>query len=946
MGRMNQMRSDAGFSFPYFHKATIGTGMQPWSWMIPLFLLIATNTPAASLYVNAHSPHPSPPYSTWETAAQTIQDAIDSAVSGDEVVVTNGVYNTGGKVGPQSGRFLTNRICVTLPISIRSMNGPDVTIIEGQHAPGTLFGITSVRCALLAPGSQLHGFTLQKGSTGAFANSVTETMGGAVDVVLGDGPSPALSNCVIQANSASQYGGGVYEVSLLRCVVRSNWAGYGGGAAFACYAKGCAFSGNLSSQASAAITFCTLDNSLVTENQTDDSDAVIEGSLVRNSTIAFNEGGVVNSTVTSSIIFHNKTPAGKLVNYSGCKIEMSCTSPLPPDGAGNTDRDPQLVTFSHLGSNSPCLGAGTRIPDNLSDLEGIPWGTPPSMGCTEFVRGAQRGPLRVRIVADNTNAAPGCPVSLKAEIIGRANGHRWDFGDGIVATNQPITAHAWLRTGVYPVSLTVWNDDFPEGVVTIQNVNVMLPQTHYVNAASTNPLPPFISWSTAATVIQDAVDVATPGSTVLVTNGVYRTGGRSPKLGAPLSRVTVTKPLTLQSVNGAPVTVIEGAFASANPLQDFPVRCAYLKDHVALSGFTLTQGGTYLYIYAPSFMCSGGGIWCESTNVSVSDCVLSKNQAGREGGGAMGGTFRDCLFQQNSGAYGGGAFLATLEGCTIVENQAFVGEGANTCLLSRCKLLGQGGSTYSVILTGCLVAPHSNSYSRLIYTSLYESTLVVESPSHIQSFDIRNCLIHYTDGQSAMGSSLGIRPSGGSLSGTKEFLSDPGFVDAPHGDYHLRFNSPAVNAGIRIEEPTTDLDGNSRIVGGKLDLGAYEVQSFDLPSYEDWLRFFSLPRDGAEDTDRDGVSNQEEWQAGTDPTNPRSALKLNATLNPAAGLILSWAAIANRTYRLEETDSLENGSPFHEVASGVWNKGHTAILAQWTNAITPQSRFYRIQAHE
>src|SRR5262249_45176162 len=62
---------------------------------------------------------------------------------------------------------------------------------------------------------------------------------------------------------------------------------------------------------------------------------------------------------------------------------------------------------------------------------------------------------------------------------------------------------------------------------------------HYVDVNGAAPVPPYLSWTSAATSIQDAVDVSTNGDLVLVTNGVYAAGGRR-WFDSGTNRVTIT----------------------------------------------------------------------------------------------------------------------------------------------------------------------------------------------------------------------------------------------------------------------------------------------------------------------------------------------------------------------------------------------------------------------
>src|SRR5262245_24144565 len=108
-----------------------------------MFASLAFSARATVHYVDATSANPSPPFTNWQTAAITIQDAVDVCSDGDQVLVTNGVYATGGRIAETT---LTNRVAVTNSITLQSVTGPASTIIVGFQVPGTTNGATAVRC--------------------------------------------------------------------------------------------------------------------------------------------------------------------------------------------------------------------------------------------------------------------------------------------------------------------------------------------------------------------------------------------------------------------------------------------------------------------------------------------------------------------------------------------------------------------------------------------------------------------------------------------------------------------------------------------------------------------------------------------------------------------------------------------------------------------------------
>lgn len=116
---------------------------------------------------------------------------------------------------------------------------------------------------------------------------------------------------------------------------------------------------------------------------------------------------------------------------------------------------------------------------------------------------------------------------------------------------------------------------------------------------------------------------------------------------------------------------------------------------------------------------------------------------------------------------------------------------------------------------------------------------------------------------------------------------------------------------------------------------------------DEWnVRFFgsatAADADPDADPDGDGFTNAVEYRAGTDPTNPDSALRLQPPVREAAtGRVkLRWLSAPGKSYTLESTTDL-TGRNWIPVAHDLPGDGY---LKEWPVADSPQgSRFYRIR---
>jgi hypothetical protein len=824
-----------------------------------------------------------------------------------------------------------------------------------------------------------------------------------------------LNNCLVSSNSASLYGGGAEDCVLNNCLVKGNSVtDYGGGVAYGWLTNCTVADNSVSAESGGGVWQSTLANCIVYFNKAPSSaNFDPASSLFYCDTIPLPRSGTANISLDPLFVNHFGGNL-RLQSNSACINAGSNGSAF-----GDTDLDgnprisqgtvdmgayefqgpssPGAPTFLSQPSSQHVI-AGTNVTFSASVVgNGVlqyQWqffgtnlpGANSNTLTFPAVQTNQAGPYKIAVTNEagwalSTNAtltidpalAPyfivpptnqfavvGQDISFSATVGGSPPfQYQWAFSGGpisVTSTNATLllTNVQLSQAGNY--TLTVSNI---EGSKTSDPglLSIVTPTVRYVAASGTNPTPPYLSWATAATNIQDAIDTAGNLDIVLVSNGVYASGAVVVESGQT-NRVAVTKPLSVGSVNGPGSTFIQGEYATN---VGGGIRCVYLVGGASLSGFTLTNGAMWYYPDTNYFWAVGGGVWCAGAAAVVTNCVLTGNSAYWAGGAANGGSFYDCLVTNNYGGgeaggtggvvggflsncvvannSGGGLANCTATRCLIIGNSGLYGGGTSGGSLDNCLVVsntaggfgGDGGGAYLTTMTNCTVVGNSAIYAG----GLFQSTAV-------------NCIIYYNTASDSSSNQIVstllnccVAPSINSST----FSAPPLFVDFAGGNFRLQSNSPCINAGLNayVSSPV-DLDGRPRIVNGTVDIGAYEFQTNVSPVFIAWLQSYKLPCDGSADfadSDNDGMNNWQEWRTGTDPTNPASVLRLFPPTRVASDVRVTWQSVAGINYLIQRATNVAGSMFFCPVATNVPGQTATTSFTD-TNAAASLRLFYRV----
>lgn len=729
----------------------------------------------------------------------TITNAIAKAEAGDTVMLLKGTHK------------ITSTIAVTNAITVCGEGRNDEVIIDGQ-SQGYKINVSK-------NGALLHSFS--------FINMFKSSSDGAIKLTS----VSVVSNLVARNNNV---GGARFPIYATKGLVTHCWVTNNMAAQTGCYVSGtailenCYFANNTNTSAQSGwrgIVFVYNNSNPIVRNCTIVNNVTYKyGALsIRKSGAKIYNNIIYGNTdkITGNELNWEKTDTGTPIYYGNCTTPLMGT-----EENGNVAEDPLLSDDGmHFLKASPCYQSAVKADANGNeiivpeyDINGVARGARPSIGAFEYVEGSL---LSCLIDADKDNALLPEKINLSVVIDGSYTeplSYEWDFNaDGIADSN--LSNPSLSEVGEYTVSLKVTDNagkscsaSFGKELAVYSGNG----DVYVTSKESQNAMPPYCSWDTAATNINDAVKYALEGRNVYLDDGTH----------VIESTVEVFKGVCVAGINGAERTFI------AQKNKSTGIRFFNMNDSAAvLRGVTICD--------AKGKNNSNGGL-----------ILLSK------------GSIKDCKFYNNTVENGDWGLVCSGDANNEIEHCVFYGNNCGPSVLLDYGMLknslfyGNTNMTANTYTLGGTVRCRKNTGSPKFYNLTVVNNVVKDKnlPAGIYNENgvgyVRNCVsvgnLAYDSGakQYVDANDIGIAqgvsdtklshslmyPYSGNIDGyTGLVIADPAFKNGLSGDYRLMSASPCVNAGTNLSYTVNDLDlsGKKRINKKIVDMGCYENQSLD-----------------------------------------------------------------------------------------------------------------------
>ncbi len=544
-----------------------------------------------------------------------------------------------------------------------------------------------------------------------------------------------------------------------------------------------------------------------------DSGGAFPAPTIRNCRISGNQannlgGGMANynssPNIIDCIISGNSagTTAGGMRNSGNAATKVIGTliyDNVAPSGAGVSSTTSSITTFTNctIASNGDGLNVTSASPqiNNTIIWDGV---TGNYTASNSIIKGKSdmsnnnvdatnvtEGQLFIFYQFKNFTLRPGSPALNKGSN---------SFYTGLSASTLDLTGNKRLISG--KIDIGAYES---QNVIATPDANKIV----YVNI-NADGSGDGSSWSNAVKQLQPAIDGLPTGGEVWVAKGTYLPEYYfSMKPNVAIYGGFVGGETTLSQRN--PVTNLTTLYSNGNTV--IRNQANGLTATAILDGFTITGANANNY--------QGGGMFNSNVSPTINNCIFKDNLAAH--GGGMYNTFAspvisNCLFIGNSGAASSGAMYSE-EASPKIINTTFVNNG------------GEG-----FFIRG--------SITPMFYNSILWDNIRFDFGAN--NYTAKNSLIKNN-----------INTADGNIDATG--LTEASiFNNHIGGDYTLKSGSPALNKGDNslyggLSAASLDLAVNKRLIGSKIDIGAYENQTLVITPDANNIVYVNSNADGTGD---------------------------------------------------------------------------------------------------